>query len=35
MRIEEMKDPEVSDETKRVSRRVGLFESEQDKQVMG
>ncbi len=34
MRIEEMKDPEISNETKKVSRRVSLSEDEQDKQVM-
>jgi UDP-N-acetyl-D-mannosaminuronate dehydrogenase len=35
MRIQEMKDPEVSDETKKVARRVGLSEAEQDKQLIG
>ena len=34
-RIEEMKNPEVAEETKKVSRRVGIFENDQDRQVAG
>lgn len=35
IRMKEMKNPEVAAETKKVSQRVGKYESEQDKQVMG
>ena len=34
LQIEEIKDPKVAAETHKVAKRVGKFESEQDKQVM-
>jgi UDP-N-acetyl-D-mannosaminuronate dehydrogenase len=34
MQIEEMKDPKISSEVKKVVKRVSKFEAEQDKQVM-
>jgi UDP-N-acetyl-D-mannosaminuronate dehydrogenase len=34
-RIEEMKDPEIATETKKVLKRVSISEADQDKEVMG